>query len=230
MLTCTASISRIRSFVKRDGRATPGQARAFTHLWSQMGLELSMGILNPQTIFGNSNPVYLEIGFGRGHSLLAAAQANPDKNFIGIETYRPGIGALFLGIEKLGLTNIRVFFTDAVDVLERCIAAQSLTGMQIFFPDPWPKRRHHPRRLLQTAFVNQLAQKLIAGGQLHVATDWEDYAKQMLQVLEGEPLLKNAAGKGQFSTRSCMRPVVTKFEQSALHAGRQIFELQFVKD
>lgn len=220
---------RIRSYVIRGGRGTSGQARATTDLWPEMGLELQQGMLDYAKVFQRHAPTCLEIGFGTGQSLLAAAKAFPHINFIGIETHRPGIGALLMGVESEGLTNIRVFRADVVDVLAQCVPDNSLSSIQIFFPDPWQKRRHHPRRLIQSAFLKTLINKLLPVGQIHLATDWDDYAKHMMQVVSAEPLLTNAAGHGCFGERSPLRPVLSKFEQRALREGRQVWELQLIK-
>jgi tRNA (guanine-N7-)-methyltransferase len=160
--------------------------------------------------------------------LLALAAAHPDKDFIGIETHKPGIGALLLGIEQQELTNLRLYEGDAVDVLEQCIPTASLDSVQIFFPDPWQKRRHFARRLIQPAFVQLLITKLKPHGSLHLATDWEDYAQHMLKVLTQTQELINLAGAGQFAKRSPYRPILTKFERRALREQRPVWELQFI--
>lgn len=218
---------RIRSFVRRDSRLTEAQRHALEILWPQLGLNLTEGMIDLQSVFHRHAPCILEIGFGSGQSLLATAKAHPDYNFIGIETHQPGIGALLLNTHAEQLTNIRVFYGDAVEVLSQCIPEKSLDGIQLFFPDPWPKRRHHKRRLIQTPFIQLLISKLKHGGELHLATDWEDYAKEMMHVLSNLPELKNRAGVGKFAERSSQRPIVTKFERHGQHAGRAIWELQF---
>jgi len=220
---------RIRSFVKRDGRMTEGQRRAFEELWPQVGLAKEEGVADFDKIFGRKAPRILEIGFGSGQSLLETAKANPESDFIGIETYLPGIGALILGVEIEGLQNLRVYYADAVEVLQQCIPAESLSGIQLFFPDPWPKRKHHKRRLIQPEFIKLVTEKLQKEGVLHLATDWEHYGKQMMQVLSGEHSLKNLAGNLQFAERSKQRPIVTKFEQRGLKCDRVIWELQFAR-
>lgn len=220
---------RIRSFVRRDGRMTDAQRRVLVELWPQFGLTTVDGEIDFVKVFGRDAPRVLEIGFGSGYSLLEIARAHPQKDFIGIETYQPGVGTLLLGIEQHQMTNIRIFYTDAVEVLQRSIAAESLDGIQIFFPDPWPKRRHHKRRLIQPEFVNLVTEKLKPKGIFHLATDWEHYAKQMLEVLSESENLINLAGAGNFSPRSAQRPVVTKFEQRGTKSGRPIWELQFAR-
>lgn len=220
---------RLRSFVRRDSRYTAAQARAHQALWPYFGLPLNGEFIDLQQVFQRNNPRFLEIGFGSGVSLLALAKAHPDKDFIGVETHKPGIGALLQGIQQHNLTNLRIYYGDVIDVLEKHIPAQSLQGMQIFFPDPWPKRRHHPRRLIQPDFVKLVLQKLTINGTLHLATDWEDYAQHMLRVVSCEQGLINLAGSSQFAERSCYRPVLTKFEQRALREGRKIWELQLAK-
>jgi tRNA (guanine-N7-)-methyltransferase len=219
---------RLRSFVHR-GRQTDAQERAYDSLWPLYGLEIEKGCLDFQQAFGRESARYLEIGFGSGHSLLALAHAQPANDFIGVEAHKPGIGALFQGIQQNHVTNLRVYHGDVVDVLEKCIPDACLDGVQIFFPDPWPKRRHHQRRLIQPDFIRLVVSKLKSGGILHLATDWEDYSRHMMCVVSQEPQLVNLAGEHQFSSRSPQRPVLTKFERRAEREGRQIRELQFRK-
>jgi len=222
-------LRRIRSFVRRDGRMTPAQRRAVTELRGRFGLDVSEGLMDFSRIFGRSAPCYLEIGFGTGHSLLAAALQHPEVDFIGVETHLPGIGTLLAGIEEKGVTNIRVCHSDVVLVLGQCLAPESLAGVQIFFPDPWPKRRHHKRRLVQTPFIKDCLSKLAPGGILHLATDWEEYAVQMMRVLSEFSELENMAGAHQYAARSNQRPLVTRFEKRGEQAGHVIRELAFVK-
>jgi tRNA (guanine-N7-)-methyltransferase len=229
MKTTPLLLRRIRSFVRRDSRMTEGQEHAFTMMWPRYGLAIENGMIDYSSIFQRNAPCILEIGFGSGHSLLAAAKAYPQYDFIGIETHRPGIGALLLSMKERDINNIRFYYADAVEVLAQCIPNNSLTMIQIFFPDPWRKRRHHKRRLIQLSFVKCLAEKLHVGGELHLATDWEDYAKHMMTVLSQASQFINAAGVGNFSDRSCQRPVITKFEQRGQNAGHGTWELRFVK-
>ncbi len=220
-------LRRVRSFVCRDGRMTEAQRRALDELWPRFGLTLAEGQVDYAKLFGREAPCILEIGFGSGHSLLAMAKEHPEKNFIGIEMHQPGIGTLLLGMELQKVDNIRIYYADAVEVLTQCIPPHSLDGVQLFFPDPWPKRRHHKRRLIQPEFVKNIATKLKPGGLLHMATDWQDYAKHMMKVLSESPDFVNLAGPMQFSIRSTHRPVTTKFEQRGTRSGRIIWELQF---
>ena len=222
-------VFRLRSFVLRGGRGTSGQIRAMRELWPAMGLATAKGQLDYADVFGRVAPTYLEIGFGSGQTLLAAASTYPEKNFIGVETHRPGLGALLMGVRELGLTNIRVFQADVIDVLAASIPLSSLAGVQIFFPDPWQKRRHYARRLIQPSFLQTMAAVLQSGGSLHLATDWDDYARQMMQVVSADRQFVNEAGVGQFGGRSCFRPTVSKFESRALDEGRVIQEIQLIR-
>lgn len=220
---------RLRSFVRRDGRITDAQTRARAELGPRFELQVETGLLHYPSVFGREAERYLEIGFGSGHSLLALAEAARDKDFIGVETHKPGVGALFLGMQQQALTNLRVYSADVVDVIEKCIPHASLDGVQIFFPDPWQKRRHHPRRLIQPAFIKQIGERLKPGAALHMATDWKDYALHMMRVMSQQTEWVNLAGEHQFATRSPYRPILTKFERRAEREGRPVFELQFKK-
>lgn len=219
-------LRRIQSFVRRDGRMTAAQQHALKVLWPRFGLSLQH---NVNTIFSRNAARVLEIGFGSGFSLLAMAKSHPEQDFIGIETYQPGIGTLLLGIDAEQLENIRIYYADAVEVLSHSIPENSLDIVQIFFPDPWPKRKHHKRRLIQASFVNLVLTKLKSGGTLHLATDWQDYAEHMMKVLSSITELKNLAGPMQYANRSDQRPIITKFEQRGKQSGRVIWELQFGK-
>lgn len=220
---------QVKSFVKRDGRMTEAQREAVSRLSPQFVLKLDDGVIDYQKVFQREAPTILEIGFGSGRSLLEMAKLHPEENFIGVEMHQPGIGALLLGIEANNVSNIRIYYADAVEVLGRAIPDASLDIIQIFFPDPWQKRKHHKRRLIQPEFVNVLATKLKQQGKLHLATDWEDYAIHMMKVLSQAEAFLNLAGHGNFSERSSQRPIVTKFEARGERVGRRIWELQFVK-
>lgn len=216
---------KIRSFVRREGRLTPGQDKALQTCWPLYGMTIAHGVLDHQQRYGNK-PVILEIGFGMGHSLVAMAQANPDKHYIGIEVHRPGVGTLFREMQSQDVTNITAYMEDAVEVVQQCIADGSLAGVQIYFPDPWHKKRHHKRRLIQPEFIAMLITKLKPGGFLHLATDWENYAEQMMEVLTDTDL-NNTAGAGCFAERHD-RPL-TKFEQRGQRLGHGVWDLYFVK-
>ena len=219
-------IRKVRSFVKREGRLTKGQAAAIEKCWSSMGLEHSQGLLDFSQVFGNDNDVVLEIGFGMGKSLVEMAKNAPNLNFIGIEVHRPGVGACLMEADEVGLTNLRVFEHDAVEVLADCIADGSLTTMQLFFPDPWHKKRHHKRRIVQPEFVESLRQKLKIGGVFHMATDWENYAEHMLEVMTAAPGYENISETQDYVPRPDNRPL-TKFEQRGHRLGHGVWDLMF---
>ena len=216
----------IRSFVIRAGRMTDGQRSAFAEYWPAYGLSLFGGQLNAETAFGNTNPVALEIGFGMGDSLLAMAQAEPEMNFVGIEVHPPGVGRLINNAGKEGVGNLKVYMADAKDVLEDCIADGSLARFQLYFPDPWHKKKHNKRRIVQAEFVALAARKLQAGGLLHMATDWQHYAEHMLEVLAAEPQLQNTATG--YAERPPFRPK-TKFEARGERLGHGVWDLLFRK-
>jgi tRNA (guanine-N7-)-methyltransferase len=217
---------RIRSFVLRHGRMTVGQRRAFETGWPRFGVERSDGPFDPVARFGRHAPLILEIGFGMGQSLVAMASAEPDRDFVGIEVHRPGVGRLLHAMDEQAVSNIRVYCDDAVAVLESCFTAATLDGVQIYFPDPWHKKRHHKRRLIQPAFVELLCDRLRPGGFLHLATDWENYAEHMMEVLSAAPQLVNTAGPGQYAPRPQRRPL-TKFEQRGQRLGHGVWDLLF---
>jgi tRNA (guanine-N7-)-methyltransferase len=218
---------RIRSFVVRAGRMGPGQARALATLSSRYVVPFADAALDAAALFGRSAPLVIEIGFGMGAATAAIAGARPEVDFLGIEVHPPGVGALLQRIDEGQLGNVRIVQHDAVEVLQSMIAPQSLAGAHLFFPDPWPKKRHHKRRLVQPAFVQLLASRLAAGATLHCATDWEPYAEQMLAVLTAEPSLVNAAGES-FADRPASRPL-TKFEQRGIARGHGVRDLVFKK-
>lgn len=217
----------VNSFVIRAGRMTEAQQAARDRLWSQYGLEVANGPLDPQQVFGRRAPLVFEIGFGMGSSLAEMARMAPDKDFVGVEVHPPGIGNLMKLIEQEGLTNLRVYQADAKVVLEQCIADGLLGTVQIFFPDPWPKKRHHKRRLLQREFLDELCPKLAIGGVLHLATDWEPYALQMMEVLSADARFRNVAGAGNY-VADHGRPL-TKFEQRGQKLGHGVWDLQFAR-
>ena len=216
----------VRSYVLREGRLTAGQERAFSELWPRFGVDLLGVPLDLPALFGNDRPVWLEIGFGNGDTLATLAERHPDRNYLGIEVHRPGVGHLLLQLEARALANVRLIRHDAVEVLAHALAPASLAGAYLFFPDPWHKRRHHKRRIAQAGFVALLARAIRPGGQFHAATDWEDYARHMLAVLEASPAFENAAGAGAFAPRPEDRPL-TRFEQRGQRLGHGVWDLVF---
>ena len=216
----------IRSYVLRKGRLTKGQQRAFESLWPRFGIDFHPRRLDLAQLFGNTNPVYLEIGFGNGEFLAGIAASNPDHNYLGIEVHRPGVGHLLLRIGESEVTNLRILRHDAVGVLEQCLDDASLEGVYLFFPDPWHKRRHHKRRILQPGFVDLLARVIRPGGLFHAATDWEAYGKQMMSVLTASPHFENSTGKGMYSPRPEYR-IPTRFEERGQRLGHGVWDLVF---
>ena len=216
----------IKSFVVRAGRMGSGQIKALAELGPRFVLPFEPKRLNPAEVFGRSAPVVLEIGFGMGDATAKIAQTLADTDFIGCEVHEPGVGALLKQIDERKLTNIRIIQHDAVEVLAQMIAPASLAGVHLFFPDPWHKKRHNKRRLIQPAFVATLIQHIAPGGYLHCATDWEPYAQQMLEVLTAEPGLVNTA-EGYAETPA-YRPL-TKFENRGLKLGHGVWDLVFKK-
>lgn len=221
-------LRRIRSFVRREGRLTPGQQRALAELWPQFGIEHSETVLDLDSIFGRSAPRVLEIGFGNGASLLKMAQDNPDMDYLGIEVHRPGVGNLLLNIELEAVTNIRVMTEDAVDILKQQIPDASLDLVQLFFPDPWHKKKHHKRRIVQPDFVQLLRKKLKPGGRFHMATDWQNYAEHMLEVMMAAEGFTNTSASNDYIERPESRPL-TKFEQRGHRLGHGVWDLIFEK-
>ncbi len=218
----------IRSFVRREGRMTPRQQGALATLWSRFGVEVPCGQLDFNTLFGRDAPVIVEIGFGMGQALLALAQQNPENNYLGIEVHRPGVGLLLANLAEHNLCNVRIMMADANEIFGASIPPSSLEAVLLFFPDPWPKKRHQKRRLVQPAFVSRVVDKLRVGGYFHMATDWENYAEQMLAVASNCAALDNAALEGQFIPRPATRPV-TKFERRGQKLGHGVWDLLFVK-
>lgn len=219
----------IRSFVRREGRMTNGQRRALELLWPNYGVAASSGTLDLNILFGRQAPRVVEIGFGMGDALAELAAHYPGRDYLGIEVYRTGVGSLLMKIKALGLENVRIICTDAMQALSQQIPLASIDAVHLFFPDPWPKKRHHKRRLVQPAFVELVRQSLKIGGRLCMATDWQAYAGHMLQVMRKAPQFTNTADPGAgFAHRPRERPV-TKFERRAEEQGREIWDLVFVR-
>jgi len=220
---------KIRSFVRRDGRLTPGQQRALTDLWPTYGIEFSDVPLDLPSLFGNTQPITLEIGFGNGESLAQMAAMAPERNFIGIEVHRPGIGNLLLQCERQSLNNVRVMREDAVDILTSMIPDRALDTVQIFFPDPWHKKRHHKRRLLQAEFVQLLARKQPDAATMHFATDWQDYAEHVISVMEDSSDYTQLTPAADFHKRPLFRPE-TKFERRGKKLGHEIWDILYQRE
>ena len=218
----------IRSFVLRQGRVSDAQRRAVDQLLPRFGIPFQNAPLDLDRLFGRNAPKILEIGFGMGETTAAIAQAHPENDYLGLEVHTPGVGALLKRIAELGLSNVRLIQHDAVEVLQHMIEPATLDGVHIFFPDPWPKKRHHKRRLIQAPFLALLALRMKAGAILHLATDWEDYALQMLEVLRAEPALRNEHAGDGFSKSPDTRPE-TKFEARGLRLGHSVWDLVFTK-
>ena len=214
----------IRSFVLRQGRFSPAQRLAYETLLPRFGVPFSPEPIDLDAVFGRPNPKFLEVGFGMGETTAAIAAMRPEHDFLAVEVHAPGVGGLLKLIVQRGLTNIRIVRHDAVEVVEHMIAPGALSGVHIFFPDPWPKKRHHKRRLLQRAFVHELATRLVAGGYLHAATDWEEYAAAILETFRTEPLLANTAP--EYAPKPAYRPT-TKFERRGQACGHGVWDLIF---
>ena len=216
----------IRSFVLRQGRVSNAQRRAVDTLLSVYGIAYQPGALNFEQVFGRRAPTILEIGFGMGETTANIAQAHPENNYLGIEVHTPGVGSLLKLIKENQLANLRLIQHDAVEVLQHMIAPATLAGAHVFFPDPWPKKRHHKRRLIKPELVALLASRLAPGAYLHAATDWEEYAEQILAVFAAEPALSNTAAG--FAPRPEYRPL-TKFENRGLKLGHGVWDIIFCK-
>ncbi|GHU03027.1 tRNA (guanine-N(7)-)-methyltransferase [Betaproteobacteria bacterium] len=214
----------IRSFVLRQGRVSKAQRRYYDEMMTQVGIPYAPSPLDLDALFGRAAPRILEIGFGMGETSAAIAEANPQNDYIGVEVHTPGVGSLCKLVAERGLSNQRIIQHDAVEVLRDMIPSESLDGIHVFFPDPWPKARHHKRRLLQPPLVALLADRLKPGGYIHCATDWENYAEQILLVLSAEALLQNTADT--YAPRPAYRPL-TKFEQRGLRLGHGVWDLVF---
>lgn len=218
----------IKSFVIRAGRMTTAQTHALEQHLPRLGLTLEKNVWDLTAIFANTAPCILEIGFGMGGSLFTMAQQYPTENFIGVEVHKPGVGALLAKAVEADLTNLRVCMADAKDVLAQAIADNSLARVQIFFPDPWHKTRHHKRRLIQAEFVDVIRQKLQPGGILHIATDWQPYAEHIIEVMQSVEGFKNTAEKGDFVPCPPYRPL-TKYETRGQRLGHEVFDIVFTK-
>jgi tRNA (guanine-N7-)-methyltransferase len=215
----------IRSYVRREGRITAAQQRALQDLWPRYGLEANAP-LEMAAIYGRHAPCTLEIGFGNGDALLSMAEQQPGCNFIGIEVHRPGVGRLLQQLHERQLGNVRIMREDAVQILNTCFVNNTLDRVLLFFPDPWHKKRHHKRRIVQPGFVELLSRKLRPGGSLHMATDWEDYAIHMLAVMGQSAAFRNTAADGNYAPRPDYRPV-TKFEQRGQRLGHGVWDLLY---
>ena len=222
-------LRKIRSFVRREGRLTRGQQRGLEILWPQYGIDHDIGMLDLDQIFGRQAPRVLEIGFGNGASLAEQAKQHPEIDFLGIEVHRPGVGNLLQVIEAEGLTNIRVMQEDAVEILKDQIPLASFDKVQLFFPDPWHKKKHHKRRIVQLEFAALLHEKLKQGGVFHMATDWQHYAEHMLEVMTAAKGFSNTSKTGDYVPRPESRPL-TKFEQRGHRLGHGVWDLIFEKN
>nr|WP_298376635.1 tRNA (guanosine(46)-N7)-methyltransferase TrmB [uncultured Halomonas sp.] len=221
----------VKSYVLRAGRMTAAQTRGLEEAWPRWGLSVEEGLQDLDYLFGRSgNPRIVEIGFGMGGSLIEQAEAHPDTDFIGIEVHAPGVGKLLDEVDKRGLTNLRVYRDDALEVLSRCLPETSLDAVQLFFPDPWPKKKHHKRRIVQPTFVELVRTRLKVGGVLHMATDWEAYAEYMSEVMERAPGYRNTAEAqtAPYVSRPEFRPL-TKFEARGERLGHGVWDLIFAR-
>ena len=216
----------IRSFVLRTGRLTVAQQSALDNYWKDFGIDSSEELLDFEVIFGNNAPITLEIGFGNGESLLKQAIENPGRNFFGIEVHTPGVGLLIAGAQRAGISNLRVMRYDAVEVLNHQIPENSLDRVQLFFPDPWHKKRHNKRRILQDDFVESIRKHLRVGGHFHMATDWENYAEHMLNNMQQQVHFFNVAGEERFVSPKGLRPE-TKFERRGLKLGHGVWDMVY---
>lgn len=218
----------VRSFVIRGGRATAAQQRALDELWPRYGVEFGAQPLDLDGTFGRRAPRMLEIGFGAGEALLTFASAHPEMDCIGVEVHKPGVGHLLLGAEQAGLNNLRIICHDAVEVLQQQLTPGCIQLIHVFFPDPWPKKRHHKRRLIQPGLVALLARVLAVGGTLRLATDWEPYAMHMREVIDAAPLFVNDAAGTGFAARSEERPI-TRFERRGQRLGHGVWDLSYTR-
>ncbi|MFC1689831.1 tRNA (guanosine(46)-N7)-methyltransferase TrmB [Pseudomonadota bacterium] len=216
----------VRSFVLRAGRLTEGQKRALNELWPLYGVAEGEDEIDPESLFGNDHPVILEIGFGNGDATWQMARNQPGENFLGVEVHKPGVGHLLLKVEEYEISNLRIACEDAVELLRRRFANGVLSGVRIYFPDPWPKKRHHKRRIIQPPFVRLLAEKMKSFAILHLATDWEPYAEHMLDVMNSSPGFENLSPEGGYCPRPDWRPQ-TKYEKRGERLGHGVYDLVF---
>jgi len=219
---------RIRSFVLREGRMTPAQQRAFDDHWVRFGIEYTGTVQDFDARFGRQAPRVLEIGFGNGEALAWASEHDLSRDYIGVEVHGPGVGRLMNALAARGAANVRIYKHDAVEVLEQEIPAGTLAEARIWFPDPWHKKRHNKRRIIQPEFVAMLATRMATGGLLHLATDWEPYAQHMLEVMEAAPDWRNAVGPGQYAEKPDWR-IETHFERRGLKLGHGVWDLLYHK-
>ena len=217
---------RVRSFVLRGGRLTQGQKRALDQLWPRYGIESMPEKLDFFQLFGNQNPVIIDIGFGNGESTWQMAKVHPAENLLAVEVHLPGVGHLLLKLEEHHLENVRVACADAVELLQSRVADGVLSGARLYFPDPWPKKRHHKRRIVQAEFVKLLERKIKPGGLLHLASDWMPYAEHMLQVMEASTVFENCAPSGGFYPRPDWR-VQTKYEARGQRLEHRVHDLMY---
>ncbi len=224
----TAAHRRIRSFVRRAGRITPSQQRALDELWPEFGVEYDNAPLDLADLFGRNAPTVLEIGFGNGETLVEQAAADPDRDFIGIEVHEPGVGHCLLKVEETGIRNLRVIAHDAIEVLIHQIPPGSLSRVNLYFPDPWPKKRHHKRRIVQHAFLKLVADRLADDGTLNIATDWANYAEHIDEVLSQSDRFTCTERREHDGDRPFKRPR-TKFERRGLRKGHRIYDWCFEK-
>ena len=218
----------IKSFVVRSGRMTEGQQKAYDNNWTFYGLHYHDGVLDYQNTFGRNADIVVEIGFGMGKSLVEMAKNAPEKDFIGIEVHSPGVAKLMMFAAEEGVKNLRVYCHDAIEIMQQCIPSNSVSCLQLFFPDPWHKKKHNKRRIVQASFAQKVAALLKEGGQFHMATDWEPYAQHMMEVMEQQKQYINAAGINSFHPRPDWRPF-TKFEQRGESLGHGVWDLIYTK-
>ena len=224
----TDAMSRpVRSFVRREGRMTTAQKRALADLWAIYGIDDDTTPVD-QHLFGVPRDLTLEIGFGDGDTLVAMASQAPERGFIGIDPHRPGAGRTLLQLERANIDNVRVIIGDGAQLLPKLITPASLTRVLVLFPDPWPKKRHHKRRLLNAGFLQMISDKLKPAGTLHIATDWAEYADEILIAIESAPGLVNATGAGQFAVKPNWRPT-TKYERRGLKLGHHVFDIAAIR-